>query len=327
MNFIDNKAFPYNIQSLTVTDPEEIHKVSKALSDEFRVKIISTLIEGPPQRYSDLLHKLYTEGSGDSGKLAYHLNILSASGLVTKVNDRYRVTEMGCQVYASMKQTVDDWDELTLREDLKNYSAWDVTFLLWSDSFQNIGSIITPLGVIFTINTGKIVHGIIPLLGVILLLLSRRSKPGTSEEKRSAVKHLKQLLGGNRLLPGLINALGILGSTVFVAYALLVVTNYTTFNSLLRIVMLEVVLGLTVAAWLTRRMGEVWKDFRQGRKPKNYGDTLQLIASTAIQFNVAISIIYISQMLKSGSYHNIWFPIQLILASYNLFKDTIPSSK
>ena len=156
-----------------MTNQEEIHQVSKALSDEFRVKIISKLIEGPPLRYSDLLHELDPENSTDSGKLAYHLNVLSGSDLVRKVNEVYQVTEMGCQVYASLKQTVEEWDTLVLRENLKSYSVWEVTFLLWSEGLNNIGIIFTVMGVVTLFQSSNIIYGLLALMGV-LFIISRK---------------------------------------------------------------------------------------------------------------------------------------------------------
>ncbi|MBD3207636.1 hypothetical protein GF319_15005 [Candidatus Bathyarchaeota archaeon] len=306
-----------------MSDQEEIHRVSKALSDEFRVRIMSTLIEGPPQRYSELLRELYPEDTGDSGRLAYHLNILSASGLVTKVNDTYRVTEMGCQIYASMKQTVESWDELVLREELKSFSVWEVTMLLWSESFQNIGGIMVSLGIYFTAQTGEIVYGLIPLMGLLLAYLGRTSTPNT-EDRKEVVSHLKRLLGKNRLMPGLINTLGIFGSTIIVALGLLNIAGIREFDNLLRIIVLEGILGVAVALWLSSRMYDVWGDFQQGRRPKDYGDILLVLTSVTLVFNIGISIVLLSQIISKGSYPLIWLPIQLMLASYSLMKDTTP---
>jgi DNA-binding HxlR family transcriptional regulator len=307
-----------------VTDQEEIHRVSKALSDEFRVRIMSTLIEGPPQRYSELLHELYPEDTGDSGRLAYHLNILSASGLVTKVNDTYRVTEMGCQVYASMKQTVESWDELVLREELKSYSVWEVIFLLWSEGLNNLGIIFTVIGVVTLFKNSNLVYGLFAVVGILFLLLGRQSKHSNWEDREGAVEHLKRLLDGNRMMPGLISILGILGSTILIAIGTFTIMNYMTLDYLLEVVVLECLLGLTVSIWLTRKMTEVWKDFQAGNKPRDYGDALGIIASASIQFNVLVSILFFTRMISSGEYSNIWLPIQLILASYSLLKDTIP---
>jgi len=307
-----------------VTEPEEIHKVSKALSDEFRVRIISTLIDGPPQRYSDLLHNLYLEDTVDSGKLAYHLNILSASGLVTKVNDTYRVTEMGCQIYASMKQTVASWDELVLREDLKSFSVWEVIMLLWSEGLNNLGIVFTVIGVVTLFQSSNLVYGLLASMGILLLLLGRQSKPKNWEDRKETVEHLKRLLDGNRLMPGLISTLGIFGSTILIAIGTLVTMNYIALDYLLQVVMLECLLGLIVAIWLTRRMNEIWTDFQAGKKPRDYGDALGIIASASIQFNVLVSILFFTRMISSGEYSNIWLPIQLILASYDLLKDTVP---
>ena len=307
-----------------MTNQEEIHQVSKALSDEFRVKIISKLIEGPPLRYSDLLHELDPENSNDSGKLAYHLNVLSGSDLVRKVNEVYQVTEMGCQVYASLKQTVEEWDTLVLRENLKSYSVWEVTFLLWSEGLNNIGIIFTVMGVVTLFQSSNIIYGLLALMGVLLLFLGRMSKPKTWEEQKDTVEHLKRLLDGNRLIPGLISTLGIFGLTILIALGILVLTNYLTLDFLLKAVMLESLLGLFVAIWLTRRMSEVWKDFQGGKKPNDYSDALGIITSASLQFNVLVSILFFTRMLSLGEYSNIWLPLQLLIASYNLFKDSIP---
>jgi DNA-binding HxlR family transcriptional regulator len=307
-----------------VTNQEEIHQVSKALSDEFRVKIISKLIEGPPLRYSDLLHELDPENSTDSGKLAYHLNVLSGSDLVRKVNEVYQVTEMGCQVYASLKQTVEEWDTLVLRENLKSYSVWEVTFLLWSEGLNNIGIIFTVMGVVTLFQSSNIIYGLLALMGVLLLFLGRMSKPKTWEEQKDTVEHLKRLLDGNRLIPGLISTLGIFGLTILIALGTLVLTNYLTLDFLLKAVMLESLLGLFVAIWLTRRMSEVWKDFQGGKKSNDYSDALGIITSASLQFNVLVSILFFTRMLSLGEYSNIWLPLQLLIASYNLFKDSIP---
>jgi DNA-binding HxlR family transcriptional regulator len=307
-----------------VTNQEEIHRVSKALSDEFRVKIISKLIEGPPMRYSDLLHELETDSSTDSGKLAYHLNILSASGLVRKVNESYQVTEMGCQVYTSLKQTVEDWDTLVLRENLKSYTVWEVSFLLWSEGLNNIGIIFTVIGVVTLFQSSNLVYGLLASMGILLLLLGRHPKTKTWEDKKETVEHLKRLLDGNRLMPGLISTLGILSSTILIGTGALVFTNYIALDYLLQVVMLKCLLGLIVAIWLTRKMSEVWKNFQAGKKPRDYGDALGIIASASLQFNVLVSIIFFTRMISSGEYSNIWLPLQLVIASYNLFKDTIP---
>jgi DNA-binding transcriptional ArsR family regulator len=307
-----------------VTNQEERHQVSKALSDEFRVKIISKLIEGPPMRYSDLLHELEPENSTDSGKLAYHLNILSASGLVRKVNELYQVTEIGCQVYASLEQTVEEWDTLLLRENLKSYTFWEVTFLLWSEGLNNIGIIFTVMGVVTFFQSNNLVYGLLASMGILLLLLGRQSKPKTWEERKDTVEHLKRLLDVNRLMPGLIGTLGILGSTILIAIGTLVLTNYIVLNYLLKVVILECLLGLIVAIWLTRRMNEVWRDFQVGKRPKNYSVALGIIASASLQFNVLVSILLFTRMLYSRDYSNIWLPLQLIIASYSLLKDTIP---
>jgi hypothetical protein len=161
-------------------------------------------------------------------------------------------------------------------------------------------------------------------VGILFLLLGRQSKHSNWEDREGAVEHLKRLLDGNRMMPGLINILGILGSTILIAIGTFTIMNYMTLDYLLEVVVLECLLGLTVSIWLTRKMTEVWKDFQAGNKPRDYGDALGIIASASIQFNVLVSILFFTRMISSGEYSNIWLPIQLILASYSLLKDTIP---
>jgi hypothetical protein len=222
-----------------------------------------------------------------------------------------------------MKQTVESWDELVLREDLKSFSVWEVNMLLWSDSFRNIGSITASLGIYYTLETGEFLYGIIPFLGILLMYLGRRSTPKI-EYRKESIHHLKQLLGENRLMPGLINTLGILGSIVVVALGLLNFAGIREFDNLLRITIYESILGLLVASWLSRKIMDVWEDFQLGRRPKDYGEMLRVLTSVTIMFNMGISIAFISQIISEGSYPLIWLPVQLMLASYSLLKDTIP---
>jgi DNA-binding transcriptional ArsR family regulator len=309
-----------------VNKPENVNHIAKALSDEFRVKIISILLEHPPLRYTDLLHKVELDTHPDSGKLAYHLNILTDSGLITKTNDTYRVTEMGCQVYASMKQTVADWDELAKKEELKTYSRWKASFLLWSDSLNNSGIAFTVIGVLIFFSNREIIYGLLSLIGITLLFISGYSKPYEGEDKKKTIRHLKNLLGNNKLMPELIITLGVNGSTYIIILGLFHLTKLFLLDTLYMVVLIGSALGVILAVWLTQRMMEVWEDLQLGRASKDYGVTLRIVATITIQSFLALSIVFLAQIFSNfqdqGSH--IWLPVNLLIASYNIFKDTIP---
>jgi DNA-binding transcriptional ArsR family regulator len=309
-----------------VTESQNIPKVAKALSDDLRVRIIRVLLEKPPLRYTDILSGIDLDNSTDSGKLAYHLNILTGADLVIKTEDSYRVTEMGCQVYASMTQTVADWEDLAFREELKNFSGWKVVSLLWSDSLNNAGIIFTTIGFILYFTNREPIYGVLAAIGIILLILNKYWKSQIPEEDiAKTIKHLKHLLGENRLIPELIVGIGVNCVTFLIILGLIYLTKMIQLDSFYTVIMLGCIPGVWVGIWLTQRMIEVWESFQDGVKPRNYSTTLHIITSIAIQSYLTGCILFTYRLVTD--YNNqgphIWLPINLLIASYNLFMNTV----
>ena len=277
--FFDNNTYPVKDIPNSVTNPEKIHDIAKAMSDDFRIRIISILLEFPPMRYSELLKTVEPENSTDSGKLAYHLNILSEAGLITKRDDSYRVTEMGTQIYASMNQTVKDWDELARREELKSYSGWEAAFLLWSDSLTISAVIFIVIGETLFLFNREVIYLLLLLIGLFLGYLAIRSKPMEQEEKKKTITDLKRLLGDNKLMPELITALGVNGSTYVIIIGLLYITEYIVLDFLNLVILMGSFLGVIIAIWLTQRLMETWKDFQEGKPITDYRDTLRTLTT------------------------------------------------
>ncbi len=308
-----------------MTDKPEINEVAKALSDEFRVKILSILLGETPKRYSDLLHLLEPENETDSGKLAYHLKILSNAGLIVKNNESYRVTEMGCQVYSAMETTTDVWDKLVLRENLKHLTVWEVLYLLWSDSLS-VGIIFVVIGLTTFLQKGGWTYALLGIIGVVLMISWRIKYPSVEGDKKEVVKELKTLLGDNRLLPELVNIHGVFSLIILLGYGMFIYTNAIVLDTLFLVLMIECVLGVGIAYWLTLKMKEIWSCFQMGIVPVSYQETLSMISSYTLQFNMLFSIMFLARLFSHSQYRShLWLPINLLIASYNLFKDTLPT--
>ncbi|MCW4012223.1 MAG: helix-turn-helix domain-containing protein, partial [Candidatus Bathyarchaeota archaeon] len=114
-----------------MTQPS-IHEIAKALSDELRVKILTEMSTKPPMRHTDLLNYIGLD-AGESNKLSYHLGILMEAELVSKQNLVYTLTEKGREVLEDLSVTINDWEELAYRDDLKTLSGLEAASLLWFD--------------------------------------------------------------------------------------------------------------------------------------------------------------------------------------------------
>ena len=113
-------------------ETNRVQGISKALSDDLRVAIVEMLAYGKPRRYSEIMSELGLDNIADSSKFAYHMSVLTESGIVEKSNDKYRISSGGREVIQGLKKITDGWTRYGYEAALSRLTREDLSKLVWA---------------------------------------------------------------------------------------------------------------------------------------------------------------------------------------------------
>ncbi|MCJ7732367.1 helix-turn-helix domain-containing protein [Candidatus Bathyarchaeota archaeon] len=271
-----------------------IQKVANALADETRVKIISTLNIPPPLSFTELLN-LVGLSSFDTNKLSYHLGILQESQLITKQNEKYRITETGREIYNSLDVRLDEWEEIAYRDSLRGISVVNVVGLIWGQHYWVLG---IPIAFLWLFNRDSVnpIFYLFIFLGTAISLGLNHTRPKLEfENDKKTIIHLSKLLLPNDLLPKLILQLGGV-SMVYLAFMIpFHLSEEIPLNMIFTMILVANSFFFGAGIWLSKLTIETWRSIKNGEKIKNYSKDLELIRTIAIIFYLLIGIFLISQ--------------------------------
>jgi DNA-binding transcriptional ArsR family regulator len=113
-------------------ESDKILEITKALSDELRLKILKALDSGKAKRYTEIMSDIGMDAVADSSKFAYHVGVLVASGLVEKHGDGYEITPGGKEVLREMTSVSQGWDRFGYRASLERFTGRDLIKVTWA---------------------------------------------------------------------------------------------------------------------------------------------------------------------------------------------------
>ena len=306
-----------------MSDQTSLIQIGKALSDELRVKILTELSTKPPMRHTDLLTSIGLDGA-ESNKLTYHLNILLDAGLIIKLDNHYKASERGREIYESLTDTIDEWEELAYRDELISLSGTEAVSLLCSDSLKISGYTYAAMGVLFYIGLRNPAYLLLVILGSIAFFLGSyyKAPKHSFEDKRKIIKHLEKLLGDNRLLPVLIFENINIGTGMFFLVIILVDHKIISLGFEAYVLLFFFIISLSMSVWLSKQMKMIWDAIRNGKKPDSYKDSLLIILNIIILFYLIAAILMFRNFFSDNRINAgmSWMSISFINGAWRLFK-------
>ncbi|HUV33955.1 MAG TPA: winged helix-turn-helix domain-containing protein [Candidatus Desulfaltia sp.] len=263
-------------------DASKLLDISSALSDEQRIRILEALLPGKPLRYTEIMKQLGLDVAADSSKFAYHMGVLCDANLAEKVNEHYRITHGGREVYTSMKRATEGWTEYTYRDSLGRLTGREVATKIWS----SILLLSSPFWIIYGFsNWGANPRtSYLYMLACGLLFLAvgaygyyRVSDDFSDLKLERFTGAATMMLGENGRAISLIQALASLGLITLAIVWMFLEMDILSVSPLTAILTAGAVGFLVVSMYLSSRLAQWWDNYNEGEAAQNYSREIDII--------------------------------------------------
>lgn len=286
---------------------ERILEIAKAFSDRLRIRIVEELSSGRLRRYTEIMKSLGLDAVDDSSKFAYHMGILTEANIAEKVEDCYRITQGGKEIFQAMVKVAEGWPEFQYQDSLKKFNGKDVNKLLWSrallfSSFPWIGWALTvgiEKGLIEYLSVILVVGLTSFLLGAYWALKLKRDFWDPQWEK--FLEACRRILGRNGLLVSIVTTLNML-ALVFLQFII-----FSMYRDLLKYDLFTLYLisgclaALIICIYLSKMLTTIWDGTTYGLKVNDYSVSLKIGYTMVLGIIGIISTLMIVYGLSESS--------------------------
>jgi len=263
-------------------DASRLVDISSALSDEQRIKILKALLAGKPLRYTEIMKQLSLDVTADSSKFAYHMSVLCDANLAEKVNEHYRITHGGREVYNSLMRAAEGWTEYTYRDSLGRLTGIDVVTKIWS-SILLLSSLLwimysfTNLGV-----NPRASYWYMMACGLLFLAVGvygyyKVSDDFSDIKLERFTEAAARMLGENGRAISLIQSLSLLGFLVLAIVWMFLENGMLSVSPLTALLTAGAAGLLVVGMYLSTRLARWWDSYNEGEVIKDYSREIDII--------------------------------------------------
>ena len=267
-------------------DAFKVLDMSSALSDEQRIRILEALLPGKPLRYTEIMKRLGLDVA-DSSKFAYHMGVLCDANLAEKVNDHYRITHGGREVYSSLVRAAEGWTEYTYRDSLGRLNGRDVTTKIWASTLL----LSSPAWILYGFsNWGadpEASYLYILVCGLLFLAVGayghyRVSDDFSDIKLEKFTEAAAVMLGKNGRAISLIQSLSLLGIIIIVTVWMFLEKGILSVSLLAALLTAGAAGLLVVAAYLSSRLAQWWDSYNEGEAMKDYSREIDAVYYTLL---------------------------------------------
>lgn len=282
-------------------EDKRILDVAKALSDDLRIRIVEVLVAGKSRSYTDIMNDLGLDAIDDSSRFAYHIGVLTETGIVEKVRDGYQITKGGKEVFTAMSRVSKSWKGFAYYDSLKRLSGSDTIRLIWARTLL-MASVFwlffTPMlwlegshEIAFLMTT---VGSISLLLGAYLSIRLRGNFGNDLWKVFLSVEHCAKVLGRNGIIVSLTSTLSSLGFIGLVLVVFAIGVGLLSIDLLAVSVILGSLVTLIISVYLSRKIAFLWESVSIGTQIPDYSGGMRLGYKLVIGVQIIISIIFIA---------------------------------
>lgn len=281
-------------------DASKLLDVSSALSDEQRIRILEALLPGKPLRYTEIMKRLDLDVAADSSKFAYHMGVLCDANLAEKVNEHYRITHGGREVYTSLTRAAEGWAEYTYRDSLGRLTGRDVATKIWASTLL----LSSPAWILYGFSNwgAEPRASYLYMLACGLLFLAagaygfyRVSDDFSDIKLERFTGAAAAMLGPNGRAISLIQSLSLLGF-ITLSIVWMFLESGALSVSLLTAVLTAGAAGLlVVSTYLSSRLARWWDSYNEGEATQSYSleiDIIYHVLLGALVISGALLILY-----------------------------------
>lgn len=260
----------------------KILEIAKAFSDRLRIRIVEELSSGRPRRYTEIMKALGLDTVADSSKFAYHMGILTEANIAEKVEDSYRITQGGKEIFQAMVKVAEGWPEFQYQDSLKKFNGKDVNKLLWSrtllfSSFIWIGWALT-VGIEKGLNEYSslmlVVGSISLILGAYWVLKLKRDLWDPQWEK--FLDACRRILGRNGLLVSIVTTLNMLAMVFLQLIILFMYRDLLKYDLFTLYLVSGCLAALILSIYLSKMLTNIWDGTTYGLKVNDYSVSLKI---------------------------------------------------
>ena len=263
-------------------DFSKMLEISSALSDELRIKVLYILASEKPMRYSEIMKSLGLDVTGDSSKFAYHVGVLCDAGLMEKVDDSYRITQGGKEVFSSIRRVAEGWAEYRYRDSIKRMTGRDLNKKIWSNTllWSGINWILTSALELKT--NPNVIYPYMMASGLAFLALSGywmyELRDDFSDVKLERfLAAAINMLGENGLIMGLIQALSSLGLITLAIVGHFLGRGMMSLDLLTMLIVSAAIGALFLGLYLSSRLTRWWDVYLSGGTVRDHSRDIDVI--------------------------------------------------
>jgi hypothetical protein len=233
-------------------------------------------------RYSEIMKALEIDLTDDSSKFAYHVGVLVDARIMEKIDDQYRLTQGGKEIFSSLVRVTDDWSKFEYQDSLRRISGGDVTKHIWSSTF-----ILSSIPFIFytypmiQINPNlyaqlsMIIGTLILSLGVYWQYQSKNNFDDLKLEKfQDAVR---SILGDNGMLVYMVIVLGQLGFIGIAVFLFFMMNGTWVISPATLSIFASCSLLILLGVYFSSVLSVIWRKASYGYEVPNYAGSAKVV--------------------------------------------------
>jgi DNA-binding transcriptional ArsR family regulator len=260
----------------------KVLEIAKAFSDGLRVRIVEELSSGKPKRYTEVMKALGLDVVEGSSKFAYHMGILTEAGIAEKIEDNYRITQGGKEIFQAMVKVAEGWPNYRYQDSLKRIEGKDINKLLWSRTllFSSFFWLAWALSVGIEKGLNEysslmlVVGSISFILGAYWAFKLKRDFWDPQWEK--FLEACRIILGRNGLLVSLVTALNMLALIFLQLIVIFMYRDFLKFDLFTLYLASGCFGALILSIYLSKMLTNIWDGTTYGIKVNDYGVNLKI---------------------------------------------------
>jgi len=258
----------------------KILEIAKALSDELRIRIVGVLSSGRPMRYTEVMKALGMDAAVDSSKFAYHMGVLTDAGIAEKVDDSYRVTQGGKEIFKAMVKVAEGWPDYQYQDSLKRMKGDDMNRLLWSRMLLAVTPWCLLAPFIWWKAEGLKTAPMMLVVGLLFLLLGlywlKRLRYFWDPKWEKFFNACETVLGKNGIMVGFINVLNQSALVILLLTIYFVEKGRLSLDPLTFAIIVGCLGGLITTIGLSRKLSILWDGVSTGVQVPDFSESMKL---------------------------------------------------
>lgn len=273
---------------------------------------MGVLSSGRPMRYTEVMKALDMDAALDSSKFAYHMAVLTEAGIAEKVDDSYRITQGGKEIFKAMVKVAEGWPDYQYQDSLKRMKGGDVNRLLWSITFldNSYWWIVGPFLSVWLEkkfeNTIFVLFGFLflfLLIGVYWYLKLKNDfwNPKWGKFFYAAIN----ILGKNGIFAGFIKNLNNLIVALLLTIGYLMVVKVLSIDLFTFSLISGCFILFVISICLSRRLSKIWDDLCRGLQVSDFSTMMDLGYRSIMVVFFSIGMLSIFYMVSESEANRI----------------------